>query len=633
MQRTRFFQATILTLLLLVMGTPAARADNSIWFEDARYSPALSDDAVRAVAAHVRHRLFTPEQLDNAPLLPQSVKDDFYPRIVIISASDGIRTARVAAGTARGIIKAADHALLQLRMAEQDQFEPRWIKLDHPSTIILQEKTDLNLPLEYERSLFGIAFPRQSRLALLPEELIANDIVSEHQEFFADRLGTYLDWRKPKVDRTAFRIDAESATFFRFSSQCWFIDRNEITPLIRGHRHFHRLTQKDLKDSAEAAQKYLTHAVGRSGQFDYLYQPSEDRLVADYSLSHHFGAVLSMIEAYEVFKDEKQLEAVKRAMDFGENSIGMWTQRGKRVPAVIEHSMVNLGNNALATAAMARIAHVTGDAKMLTRTRSFAGALETAQREDGSFIQLQRFPDGQSDIVDHPYLSGQAISSLMFVQAVAPDSRWVTTADKGAQYLILTRDKGLPLSALPQDPWLLNGLSELYHHQPRDLYLAYSATIVRAISQSQLRKPPLSDWYGGYDTPPGSTPTAMRTQGLVAAYTLLRDHGGKAYRDDAVTALEASILGAAFQLQCQFRPENAMYYKNPQRVLGAFRESLTSPNIRIDFVQHNMMGLLNLWRVMQQEKIESYAVPGLKEIPDDVNNRSPEEIKRIEAFE
>lgn len=608
----RFLQMPCLAALCMVAITafaPPAAADPAIWFEDARHSPDISESTARALAAYVRHRMLLPDKPADAPLLPAALRDDFYPRVVFISASDGIRQARIATGSARGLLKAADDAIAQLKPAANDLFEPRWLRVDLPSTILLQENVNLNRKLDYERSLFGIAFSRASRIALLPEELIANDVVNYHQGFFTDQLTAYLDIRKPAVDRKNLRLDAENTTLFRFSLLSHYMDRSEIVPLYRGHRMYSRLTREELKESARTASIYLTQAVGRYGQFDYLYQPNTNKLVDEYNMVRHFGTILSMADAYEVFKDPNLLAATKRAIDYADGFIGIWNQEGHRVPAVIEEARVKLGGNALAAGALARYADVAGDAKTLERAKAFALAMFAAQRGDGSFIQYQRFPDGHAFDMDHPYYPGEAIFGLMFVQNRAPDPRWVETADKAAQHLILVRDKGLATAKLTQDHWLLYGLNDLHRHKPRDLYLEHAARITRAMCLIQHRNPPYSDWLGGFYTPPGSTPTAIRVEGMVAAYSLLRDHGGEAYRADAVAALDASIAASAFMLQCQFRPESAMYFKDPQRILGAFREGLTSPNIRIDFVQHNMMGLLNLWRVMEKEKIASFAVP------------------------
>lgn len=606
----RFLSMPSLAILCMVAITATAApgmADPAIWFEDARHSPDVSADTTRALAAYVRHRMLEPDKLADAPLLPASLRDDFYPRVVFISACDGIRQARVAAGSARGLLKAADDAIAQLKPDDKDSFTPRWLRLDLPATILLQENIDLNRKLEYERSLFGIAFTRASRIALLPEELIANDVVNYHQGFFIDPFYACLDARKPAIDRKKLQLDPASATLFRFSVQSCFMDRTLIDPLYRGHRMSSRVTKEDLKESIQAAAKYLTQAVSASGQFDYLYQPNLDKLADEYTMAAHFGAVLAMADAYEVLKDPDLLKAANRAVDFADSAFGQWTQGGVRVPAVVEAKRTSLGANAMTAAALARLGKAAGSAS--PRAQAFAQTVASAQQPDGSFIHLQRFPEGDAIDFDHAEFTGQAICALMLAHEAAGHKRWLHAADKAAQHLILVQHKGLTTAKLPHDHWLLLCLDMLHRQQPQELYLDHAARLARAIGDTQHRHPPFTDWLGGFYSPPGSTPTAMRLQGLVAAYSLLRDHGGAAHSDGAIAALDASIAASAFMLQCQFRPENAMYFKNPQRIVGAFRESLTSPYIRIDFVQHNLMGMLSLWRVMEKEKIASFAVP------------------------
>jgi hypothetical protein len=595
--------------LIGAVGSPCAvRGDATIWFEDVRHSPALGDGEAAAVAAHVRHRLLELPA-GELPLMPSAVRDDFFPRVVFVSASDGRGAARVAVGTARGVLKAADEAIAQLRATEKDLFKPRWLKLDIPATIILQDRTRLDRPLEFERSLFGIAFPRQMRVALVPEELIAGEVVNHHQELLADQLLAYLDRRRPTTDIKALAAREQNVAIFRFSTQSYFMDRDEVVPLYRGHRLVTRITRDQLKAAVKEAANYIVRGVDPYGQFNDTYQPSLDRVPDGYSIVRHLGAILALADAYEVLKDADLLAATKRAVDFADGVAITWTQEGKRVPGATDEGRVTLGANALSMAAFARLAAVTDDKKLLERARRFADAVLIAQQADGGFIQYQRFPDGLVYNLDNPYHLGQAVYSLMIMRRSAPEEALTDAAEKTARHLIYGRDKDQPIDKLLQDHWLLRGLNELARHRPSPLFLAHSARISSAMCQLQYTDPPFTDWSGGYYLPPDSMSAAVRTEGLVAAYTLLRDKGGHEYRGDVKRIIEACVRGAAFELQCQYRPENVMYFRDPQRALGAFRESLTSPDIRIDFVQHNMMALLSLWRIMEQEKVISFAVP------------------------
>ena len=113
----------------------------------------------------------------------------------------------------------------------------------------------------------------------------------------------------------------------------------------------------------------------------------------------------------------------------------------------------------------------------------------------------------------------------------------------------------------------------------------------------QNRAPEYPDWLGSYYQPPRSTPTATRSEGLFSTYLLARDYG---YEQMASQILEALKLGAAFQLQTQFRPESVMYLKDPQRALGGFHRSLDNYELRIDYTQHNISALLGLYKILAQ---------------------------------
>lgn len=670
------FLARISLLFLLASASAAGPA---IWFEDVRHSPSLPDEALRPVTAYVRHRLLQSSQIktpdsqspalkepatdeaqpsrDSAPLLPKSVADDFFPRIVFISVSDGVSPARVAIGSARGVLKATDHALALLaRQLNSEQpnassaaqpsagtaappnagrpvrqapaFEPRWIKVDVVDTILFLEDVDFTRKLEFERSLFGLAFPRATPTALLPEELVAGDVISYHQLPYVERLLDYVsrnrgtfsgpaaatDAAKPapagadQPAATSARLidDPRSVDVFRFTTRSYFADRDRIEPLYRGHRLFKRIDRDELEASIRAAARYLTKAVSRDGRFDYIYQPELNKQVDDYNLVRHYGTIIALLEAYQELKDPDLLAAAKRAFGYGELSLGQWTQGGEKVPCVIDARIVSLGGNALAALAYAKYIEVTGDKKELDRLRGFGRALIASLREDGSFVHYQRFPDGLVLTDECEFFPGEAVLALLRINRVDPNPQWVNAAERAAKHLILVRDKDATLLKLPHDHWLLYSLNELYRVRKNELYMAHELKLAEAVWRTQQRAPKYTDWTGGYSTPPGSTPAAVRTEGLMAAYLLFRDHGR---RDDAADALEACVYAVAFQLQCQFRGDNAMYFQDPARCLGAFRESLTSANIRMDFVQHHLLGILTLYRVMKEEGISSLALP------------------------
>jgi hypothetical protein len=106
------------------------------------------------------------------------------------------------------------------------------------------------------------------------------------------------------------------------------------------------------------------------------------------------------------------------------------------------------------------------------------------------------------------------------------------------------------------------------------------------------------EWLGSYHTPPRTTPTATRSEGLIAAYHLSKDFGGKNTTERILNAIN---LGVHFQISTQFTPSNISNLSNPQRAIGGFHESLTDYDIRIDYVQHNICSILGLYKIIKEE--------------------------------
>jgi hypothetical protein len=208
------------------------------------------------------------------------------------------------------------------------------------------------------------------------------------------------------------------------------------------------------------------------------------------------------------------------------------------------------------------------------------------------------YPEGTDTGFVSEYYPGEAILALMRLHALTGDEEYLDAADRAARYIIEVRDQGLPTVLLPHDHWLLYGLAELYPRRTRQVFMDHVLLLGGVILANQNLDPPEPDWHGGFSEPPRTAPAATRAEGLMAAYRMLK----KAGRDEpAARCLEGAARAAIFQILTQIRPPVAMYMHRPQICLGAFRESLSDPTIRIDFVQHNISALLALHRAMGQE--------------------------------
>ena len=538
--------------------------------------------------------------------VPAALGADTSTRIVFLSLSDGTNPARVAMGSGRGVLRAIVDVLSRRKFFFEEGTRCKWLKLDIVKEVQSLPRVDLRMPLGWERSIYGLALDRQSGAAFLPEELVAHTLVNRNGVFQKDNVYRYLDSRLSRPGSVAEIRTEKAAALYRFVTTSFFTNGKEVVPLQRGHRLFRELPGEALLSAARRGGDYLTRAVAADGKFVYKYRPKTDEVPHQYNILRHAGTVYSMLELYEITHDPGLLASVQRALGYLSRSARPCRvssrpcrAAGKAAQCVVEDGYVKLGGNALAVIAFSKYIEVTGDRQHLPVLRQLARWIQDVQVESGEFsVHKQSHPGGRRVDFESQYYPGEALLAMTRMYRIDASKSWLDTAEKGAQYLINTRDRGKPLSLLSHDHWLLYALNELYRSRRKPLYLRHASRIAQAIVEGQNRAPTYSDWLGSYYRPPRSTPTATRSEGLCAAYQLIRDFGDAQEADRILRSIQ---LGVRFQLQTQFQPESALYLADPQRVLGAFHRSLTDFSICIDYVQHNISSLLGLYRILGEQ--------------------------------
>ena len=566
-----------------------------VWFEDIQNSHAITASDGEALAQFVTAAILRREVVKDS--LPEYLREDKRPRLIFLSVSDGNTPAHVFPGSGIGIANAIKQAISETHTLLATGYQPEWLKIDIVQDVIAPDNFHFDHPLKLERSLYGMAFDRRSGIAFLPEELVAYTLVNKEQNIRSDNITEHLE-RCPALPRHKEYLrllNSEHISIFRFTTNSFFCDGEDIVRLYRGHRLFARLSRETLLSAAISGGQYLTQAVGAEGKFAYIYWPKTDRAPEKYNILRHAGAVYAMMELYELTGDARLLQASKRALGYLLSLIQFSAVGEATTARVVDSGYTKLGGNALAAIALAKYMEVTRDQQYMPVLLGLGRWIQNTQSENGEFtIHKQSAPGGKVTDFVSKYYPGEALLAMTKIHALAPDKTWLDTAEAGARYLINERDGGLTDAELSHDHWLLYALNELYRYRPKPLYLSHALRIARAILQSQNRQPAYPDWRGSFHRPPRSTPTATRLEGLCAAYLLAKDFGHLKESEDI---LKGVWLCAEFQLQTQFRPESVMYLSNPQRALGGFHRSLANFEIRIDYVQHNISGLLSLYRI------------------------------------
>jgi len=531
---------------------------NGFWFGDLK-SLDVSDDNLMTIAQNFSENILKKQ---NAVDLTRHeiLKTHHQPTLVF---------ATVVAAQKKKFFFASGNGLLVALQNLQNQLQNENIehlKIDFVKTVRKNPKKSLSAN---HVGIWGQALDNPQLTVIFPEEILAN----------------------PKM-----KIPPEKTggTIYEFTTKSFYASASEFFPLYRGHRMIDTLTQPLLDDVILKATNYLSNHINKNGKFDYIVYPYNKKVSSQYNIVRHAGTLYALIESYEYKPDEKLLKKIESAITFlikqskacGKNDEGL---------CFVENKTNKLGANALALLALSKYTQVTQDRKYWDIMQKIALSIVAMQKDNGEFISEVRVDSWEATDFVSEYYPGESILALVRLYRLEQNPVWIETATKACDYLTLVRDKDV--KKINHDHWLLMGLNELQNFVTKPHYIEYAKKIVLAIQEAQIKKSSFADYIGGYFNPPNSTPAAVRTEGLVAAYHLFQRIGDKELANTILPTIEKSLK---FQLQTRIENENSIYFKKSFTSIGGFQESPIDNKIRIDYVQHNLSGILgyqklNLW--------------------------------------
>ena len=557
-------------------------------------SQGLDEQAIASLTDWLAAHLFATSTTAT-PAFPASLTSDKKPRSVFLTIASPYGFYEVVQGSGQGIQAATRQALTQLARC-QWATAPTMLKLDVVRQVEPLQIAANRWPRWPHRSLHGIAIGSPS-LACLAEEVMTHDLFDKQGRLQITRLHDYLAQRHPHAALVKSVLSQPATPAWRFSTDAWYADQHDRTRLYRGHPMTDRLNSESLNRSANAAGCYLAGSVSPSGRFVYSYWPEHDACRPDYNILRHAGTTWAMFDLYQQIAEPALRDAAQRAVAYLVQSIRPCRHFGAPLQCVVERGQVKLGGQGLALVCLAKHAEVMATNEHLPLMQGMAEWIVRSQATNGRFsCHKASHHSGTVSRFESGYYPGEAMLGLLRLYALDGEPRWLEAASRAAQWLIGVRDHGKTIARLDHDHWLLYALNELHRHAPSPAYLEHTRKLVQAITSTQHKAPGFADWHGGWYKPPRTTPTATRTEGLAAAYQLLRDHGGSHEElAEIKTAIEA---GLRFQLDNQYSPASSLYLPNPGRALGGFRGAHEQGEIRIDYVQHSLSAILLYLRNM-----------------------------------
>jgi hypothetical protein len=371
-------------------------------------------------------------------------------------------------------------------------------------------------------------------------------------------------------------------------------EKPRVVKMVRGNEvvPFSAVNQKSTRALAEGMAHYLKTNVQPDGRMVYMYFPSRGDESKDNNMIRQYMASVALVRWGVHENDPQTLALAEKNLQYDfahfykqEGDIGYITYEGK---------------NKLGAAALAALAIVEAPfrANFASYEKPLRAFVEKMQKEDGSFNTFygsdqndnQNFYPGEAQLLwSTLYVQDRSSEQLeRFMRAFRYYRTWhLESANRNPAFIPwhtqadfrvwqVTKDKELADFIFEMNDWLLS-MQQWDDVEYPDI-------------QGRFHDPKRLQ-YG----PPHASSTGVYIEGLIDAYRLAVALGDqkrqKSYK-------QTILRGLRSLMQQQFVDEVDMFYVSKRGpVLGGIRTNVYDNAIRVDNVQHPLMGII---RVLDQ---------------------------------
>lgn len=479
--------------------------------------------------------------------------------------------------------------------------ETEWIRADFlknleevPFTELLEE-----LPKIRRNYIdFGISFDPSFTLSFLPEEINANAFVrpvpgKDHQSLFVceRNINTYL--KKFKSYRGIyFHKKYANKNVIKFYTQGYLLDGNELVELIPdGNMHGIRKVEagkekEEYGKLIQTATNYLLNQVKDNGKYEYGKFPHFDKKIGFYNVLRHASSTYSLLEGLEYLEDESGIEKAKETLDYLlENNL--YVDPTEKDAAYIfddtkQINEIKLGQNGVALIALVQYMNMTGSKEYLETARKLARGTMRMIGEEGDTVHVLNYPEltvkEEKRVI---YYDGEAAFGLIRLYQLDENPEWLEYVEILFNHFI--ENDYWKYS----DHWLSYCTYELTKVKPEEKYFIFG---LKNVSKR------LKFIYQRETT----FPTFLEM--LMAGYRMVDLMKEKGMHELVAEYLDEEMFNktiekrAEYQRTGYFYPEVAMYFKNPESILGSFFIKHHGYRVRIDDVQHYISGYIQYIR-------------------------------------
>ncbi len=429
--------------------------------------------------------------------------------------------------------------------------------------------------------LAGLAFGPRSRIAFLPEQLLAG--------VYLDAKGALRIHRIEEV-LTAEHDFRELGTWNRLASftvpqgiqrfECLsvWVDARATVPLFRGHPIAVSADTPVLRRAALALAERLIQAQTQGGRLLLPLPGWAESLNDAKPLLPQAALAYALLHlADSLGPNAAEAPRLRRAGNAILTRLLKRFQETPRIPggkAVAEIDRFRVETNAWVTLALLERYDRDRTREDLARITGLGRFLIAQLQPDGSLV-LERYAD-TGDIratPESPAISGLAILALTRLYESTGYTACLHVAAAAMNYILHDRFLKTDMAKIPLSDDLACAMNELFTFTRDRRLLTQAERLGLAIQTRQDRDPATLDLLGGDLADPSAATAAARARALVAMAALLGDNRRT---DAAADLLSTARLTFLYLMRLRFRHSVLLYVAHPENYRNLFREDLSA---------------------------------------------------------
>lgn len=487
---------------------------------------------------------------------------------IFVSVSDGEDSAEVCVGTGKTLSAAWMDAYENGKnTVKHFGIKTKWVRVDivdSYDTVTYEELSGTYLKNHAINAFkYGLAFDTGFKYAVLAEEINANNIIDydDDNRFSLGRLNKYLkNHKRDTLDElpTELRVFTTSGYIYD-SGNVYKLMNNEWNYSVRKSDASSNIStlKSVINDTAEK----LADSVNSDGYFTYGYSPIKN-ISIKYTIGEHAQTISALAEKYKINGNDE----IKAAMESAAKYLVSNILSPSDDIALIKSESIDAENEVyLGDTALAAIALIDYSECLKSKTydelinKLGAGIELFLDEESGSFEHTLLYPSLEpDDCYRDDKFNAMAAYALCRLYSYTEQQGWIDDAACAANYIIALEN---PVSL---NKWHVLALRDLGDKTGSNIYyssaLSYVSDNIRTIASGAVFSPDYLDL-------------------LIAGYEIYdKNKSNETLADDIMdfdiyTFTLTTVNYTDFIFNKYYYPENAMYLKNSEELVGNFYSS------------------------------------------------------------